>query len=87
MVEALVAGLDALACERRQTMTLCVFGDHAPSLPTCKPGFGGRTTEYALFRFGHASAPPRRVDIPADALGRALRGALATAPADMAVRT
>ncbi|MFC6741557.1 LTA synthase family protein [Methylobacterium tardum] len=87
MVEALVAGLDALARERRQTMTLCVFGDHAPSLPTCKPGFGGRTTEYALFRFGRASDTPRRVDIPADALGRALRGALAAASADISVRT
>ena len=87
MVEALVAGLDALARERRQTMTLCVFGDHAPSLPTCKPGFGGGTTEYALVRFGRASDTPRRVDIPADALGRALRGALAAASADMSVRT
>ncbi|MCJ2134639.1 LTA synthase family protein [Methylobacterium sp. J-026] len=82
MVEAIVAGLDRLAGERGQTMTLCVFGDHAPSLPSCKPGFGGRTTEYALFRFGHPAAPARRIDLAADALGRALRGALARMPAD-----
>ncbi len=42
MVEAVVAGLDRLAAGRGQTMTLCVFGDHAPSLPACTPGFGGR---------------------------------------------
>ena len=84
MVEDLVAGLGAVARERSQTITLCVFGDHAPSLPSCKPGFGGRTTEYALFRFGRPEAAPQRVDITADALGRTLRGSLAPAPADIA---
>lgn len=84
MVEAVVAGLDRLAAGRGQTMTLCVFGDHAPSLPACTPGFGGRTTDYALFRFGRPAAPPRRLDIAADALGRALRGTIATEPADSA---
>ena len=40
--------------------------------------FGGTATEYALFRFGRPEPePPRRVDLSADALGRALRGALA----------
>ena len=83
MVEAVVAGLDRLAGERGQTMTLCVFGDHAPSLPACTPGFGGRTTEYALFRFGCPAEPPRRLDIAADALGRELRRAIAGLPADI----
>jgi phosphoglycerol transferase MdoB-like AlkP superfamily enzyme len=87
MVENLVAGLDALARERGETITLCVFGDHAPSLPTCKPGFGGQTTEYALFRFGRPPAPPRRADIAADVLGRQLRGTLAAVPADIAAGT
>jgi hypothetical protein len=87
MVEDLVDGLEVVARERGQAITLCVFGDHAPSLPACKPGFGGRTTEYALFRFGRPHGAPRRVDIAADALGRELRGALATAPADIAAGT
>ena len=87
MVENLVAGLDVLAQERGETVTLCVFGDHAPSLPSCKPGFGDRTTEYALFRFGHPATAPCRVDLTADALGRELRGALATHPADIGART
>ena len=87
MVEDLVAGLDAIARERGQTITLCVFGDHAPSLPSCKPGFGGRTTEYALFRFGRPHEAPQRADIAADELGRALRASLATAPADIAAGT
>jgi len=84
MVEDLVAGLDAIARERKQTITLCAFGDHAPSLPSCKPGFGGRTTEYALFRFGRPPDASRRSDIAADELGRLLRGTLATVPADKA---
>ncbi|WP_375455606.1 LTA synthase family protein [uncultured Methylobacterium sp.] len=72
MVEALVAGLEG------RDATLCVFGDHAPALPNCRPGFGGTTTDYAIFRFGrHADAPPRRVDRTAHDLGRRLRGALA----------
>jgi phosphoglycerol transferase MdoB-like AlkP superfamily enzyme len=87
MVEDLVAGLETLARERGQTVTLCVFGDHAPSLPSCKPGFGDQATDYALFRFGHPPVTPRRADIPADALGRALRGTLATTPADIAAGT
>ncbi|QGY04065.1 LTA synthase family protein [Methylobacterium mesophilicum SR1.6/6] len=87
MVENLVAGLDALARERGEAITLCVFGDHAPSLPACKPGFGDRTTDYALFRFGRPPTAPRRVDIAADALGRTLRGALAAHPADIAAGT
>ncbi|KAA0123827.1 LTA synthase family protein [Methylobacterium sp. P1-11] len=87
MVEDLVAGLDAIARERKQTITLCAFGDHAPSLPSCKPGFEGRTTEYALFRFGRPPDAPRRSDIAADELGRLLRGTLATVSADIAVPT
>ncbi len=87
MVEDIVAGLDVIARERHQTITLCVFGDHAPSLPSCKPGFGGRTTDYALFRFGQPQGAPAQVDIAADELGRALRGILASAPADMAAGT
>ena len=74
MIEALVAGL---AGERA---TLCVFGDHAPALPTCRPGFGETSTDYALFRFGAPAAGPRRIDRTADALGRRLR---ATLHADM----
>jgi len=83
MVEAVAAGLDRLAGERGQTVTLCVFGDHAPSLPACTPGFGGRTTEYALFRFGRPAEAPRRLDIAAHDLGRELRGAIAGLPADI----
>lgn len=79
MVEELVAGLDG------ERATLCVFGDHAPSLPTCRPGFGETATDYALFRFGAAERePPRRIDLTADALGRRLRatvGAEAGVPA------
>jgi phosphoglycerol transferase MdoB-like AlkP superfamily enzyme len=87
MIEDLVAGLDALARARGEAITLCVFGDHAPSLPACAPGFGGRTTEYALFRLGRPAAAPRRIDLAADALGRELRGSLATTPADIAATT
>ena len=79
MVEDLVAGLDAFS-RAEKTVTLCVFGDHAPALPTCKPGFGGGTTDYALFRFGRRPAPPQRVDLSADALGRQLRGTIAAEP-------
>ncbi|GBU19726.1 MULTISPECIES: LTA synthase family protein [Methylobacterium] len=71
MVEDLVAGLEGLDA------VLCVYGDHAPALPNCRPGFGGTATDYAVFRFGCSTMPPRRVDLSADALGRALRGALA----------
>ncbi|GJE46197.1 LTA synthase family protein [Methylobacterium soli] len=68
MVEDLVAGLAGMRA------TLCVFGDHAPALPTCRPGFGDTTTDYAIFRFGQDDAsPPARIDLTADALGRLLR--------------
>ncbi|KAB1068259.1 LTA synthase family protein [Methylobacterium planeticum] len=68
MVEDLVAGLQGLRA------TLCVFGDHAPALPSCRPGFGDTATDYAIFRFGADEAgPPARVDLTADALGRLLR--------------
>jgi phosphoglycerol transferase MdoB-like AlkP superfamily enzyme len=87
MVENLVAGLDALSRDRGQTITLCVFGDHAPSLPTCKPGFGDQATDYAVFRFGIPSVTPRRLDITADALGRDLRCTLARALADIPATT
>ncbi|WP_375464486.1 LTA synthase family protein [uncultured Methylobacterium sp.] len=72
MVEDLVARLGP------ETATLCVFGDHAPALPTCRPGFGGTATEYAIFRFGRAaSAVPLRTDLTADGLGRLLRTTVA----------
>ena len=70
-VEALIDGLTGLPA------TLCIFGDHAPSLPTCKPGFGDTTTDYAIFEFGTAVEPARlRRDLTADALGRRLRQGL-----------
>ncbi|MCJ2094874.1 LTA synthase family protein [Methylobacterium sp. J-072] len=86
MIETLVAGLETVAQDRGQSITLCVFGDHAPSLPTCKPGFGGQATDYALFRFGGAPVPPRRLDITADALGRDLRAPLARTLAEAPAR-
>ena len=82
-VEALIDGLAG------RRATLCVFGDHAPSLPTCRPGFGGTRTDYAIFRFGpNEPSPPRRVDLAAHELGCLLRGALApemTVPHDASV--
>ncbi|MCJ2138827.1 LTA synthase family protein [Methylobacterium sp. E-066] len=86
MIETLVAGLETVARDRGQSITLCVFGDHAPSLPTCKPGFGGQATDYALFRFGGTPVPPRRLDITADALGRDLRATLARTLAEAPAR-
>lgn len=80
MVEDLVAGFEDLARSGR-SVTLCVFGDHAPALPTCRPGFGGQATDYALFRFGCPQTPARRIDLSADALGRHLRGTIAAGPA------
>ena len=72
MVEDLVRGLVG------RRATLCVFGDHAPALPTCRPGFGDTATDYAIFRFGEPRGPaPGRVDLTADALGRLLRSAWA----------
>ncbi|MFD0935837.1 LTA synthase family protein, partial [Methylobacterium trifolii] len=75
MVEDLVAALDG------ESVTLCVFGDHAPALPTCKPGFGGTRTDYALFRLGRQGDAPRRADLSAHALGRLLRDTVAAEPA------
>lgn len=67
-VETLIAGLESLPA------TLCIFGDHAPSLPNCRPGFGETSTDYAILRFGTAGEPTRlRRDITADELGRQLR--------------
>lgn len=73
-VEALIDGLAALST----TATLCVFGDHAPSLPCYRPGAGDARTDYAIFRLGRPprSGIPRRLDRTADALGRRLRDAL-----------
>lgn len=71
-VEALIAGLEGLRA------TLCVFGDHPPSLPNCRPGFGGTATDYAVLRFGReAGAAPLRIDLTADGLGCLLRSVLA----------
>ncbi|SFH13409.1 LTA synthase family protein [Methylobacterium gossipiicola] len=66
-VERLIAGLEGLPA------TLCVFGDHAPSLAACRPGFGGTATDYAVLHFGGDDAAPIRRDLTADALGRQLR--------------
>lgn len=67
-VEALIAGLEGLAA------TLCVFGDHAPALPNCRPGFGGTATDYAVFQFGpDAREGGARRDLTAAELGRYLR--------------
>ncbi|MEA1835252.1 LTA synthase family protein [Methylobacterium durans] len=80
MVENLVRGL------AERNATLCVFGDHAPALPNCRPGFGETATDYAIFRFGRMEAPPRgRVDLSADALGRLLRSSWAASGASVAV--
>ncbi|NEU14790.1 LTA synthase family protein [Methylobacterium sp. BTF04] len=74
-VEALIAGLTGLPA------TLCVFGDHAPALPDCRPGFGGTTTDYAILDFGSAGgAPPQAADLSADALGRRLRSVISGTP-------
>ena len=75
MVEDLVAGLAEV------NATLCVFGDHAPALPTCRPGFGDTATDYAVFRFGEAAGEPRRIDLSADALGRLLKDTVTAQPA------
>ena len=80
MIQDLVTAFEALGRSGR-SVTLCVFGDHAPALPTCKPGFGGQATDYALFRFGRPQRPPAHVDLSADALGRHLRGSIAAGPA------
>ena len=68
--------IDGLAGRRA---TLCVFGDHAPSLPDCRPPLSGPVaTDYALFRFGREDGQaPVRVDLTAAQLGCVLRDALA----------
>jgi phosphoglycerol transferase MdoB-like AlkP superfamily enzyme len=68
--------IDGLAGRRA---VLCVFGDHAPSLPDCRPPASGPlATDYALFRFGRGeSGPPARIDLTAAQLGCVLRDALA----------
>ncbi|KQP34976.1 sulfatase [Methylobacterium sp. Leaf104] len=74
-VETLIAGLEDLPA------TLCVFGDHAPALPNCRPGFGATTTDYAIFAFGQEGrASPIRRDIGAAELGRLLRDAVDPPP-------
>lgn len=67
--------IDGLAGRRA---TLCVFGDHAPSLPECRPPPSGPVaTDYALFRFGRGDDPsPVRIDLTAVQLGCVLRDAL-----------
>ncbi|KQT45449.1 sulfatase [Methylobacterium sp. Leaf456] len=52
-VERLIDGL------KGRRATLCVFGDHAPSLPECRPRPDGPvTTDYAVFRFPAVPAEP-----------------------------
>jgi hypothetical protein len=67
--------IDGLAGRRA---TLCVFGDHAPSLPDCRPSPSGPlATDYALFRFGRGDGPaPIRVELTAAQLGCVLRDAI-----------
>lgn len=68
--------IDGLAGRRA---TLCVFGDHAPSLPDLPPSAEGPVaTDYALFRFGRGTdAAPLRIDLTAAELGCVLRAAVA----------
>lgn len=67
--------IDGLAGRRA---TLCVFGDHAPSLPDLRPPESGpMATDYALFRFGRdGGSPPARIDLTAAQLGCVLRDAV-----------
>ena len=67
--------IDGLAGRRA---TLCVFGDHAPSLPDLPPQASGpAATDYALFRFGRdGGTAPGRVDLTAAQLGCVLRAAV-----------
>lgn len=74
-VERLIAGLEGLPA------TLCVFGDHAPSLACCRPGFGGTATDYAVLHFDGGAAAPIRLDLTANALGRQLRAEVTRAQA------
>ncbi|WP_019904558.1 LTA synthase family protein [Methylobacterium sp. 77] len=75
-VETLIAGLEG------RDAVLCVYGDHAPSLPTCRPGFGGTATDYAVFRFGASPSIPQRADLTADGLGRFLKTVIARHSSD-----
>lgn len=72
-VERLIDGLSG------RRATLCVFGDHAPSLPDLPPSAEGpAATDYALFHFGrNEEAAPLRRDLTAAGLGCVLRDALA----------
>ncbi|WP_051439875.1 LTA synthase family protein [Methylobacterium sp. 10] len=70
-METLIAGLEG------RDAILCVYGDHAPSLPTCRPGFGDTATEYAVFGFGTFRDDPHRTDAAAYELGRFLRSVVA----------
>lgn len=73
-VEVLIAGLSELGEGRT---TLCVFGDHPPSLACCPPSAQPQT-DYALFRFGFDEAgTPQRRDLTAAELGRLLQDAVA----------
>jgi phosphoglycerol transferase MdoB-like AlkP superfamily enzyme len=74
-IEILLDGLAALG-----PGILCLYGDHPPSLPTCRPGFEGTRTDYAVVAFGD-SAPGRRADLAAAELGRVLQDLLAGRPA------
>ncbi|UYW28912.1 LTA synthase family protein [Methylorubrum extorquens] len=67
--------IDGLAGRRA---TLCVFGDHAPSLPDLRPPESGpMATDYALFRFGRDGGPPPAwIDLTAAQLGCVLRDAV-----------
>lgn len=67
--------IDGLAGRRA---TLCVFGDHAPSLPECsRQASGPAATDYALFHFGRdGGAATGRIDLSASQLGCVLRAAV-----------
>ncbi|MCE4225424.1 LTA synthase family protein [Methylobacterium sp. C25] len=71
-VETLIDGLST------EPATLCVYGDHAPSLPCYRPGDGDPRTDYALFQFGRpVPEGERRLDLRIAALGCRLRDAVA----------
>lgn len=73
-VEALIDGMSESGKGRR---TLCVFGDHPPSLASCPPSAQSQT-DYAVFRFGFDDAgTPQRRDLRAAELGRLLQDAVA----------
>lgn len=77
-IEMLIDGLSGLRA------TLCVFGDHPPSLPANRPGSAPPRTDYAIFRFGRETGAPVRADLSVAELGCHLRGALAGEAADAA---